>query len=313
MDESWIDRQVARNLDRRQFFGAGISAAFALSGLPRLVRAGCDLTTSDVLGPYYVAGAPQRTVIASPDEPGPRLFLQGRVRGDDCATNLEGTIIDVWQASQDGCYSVLENCPDEDPFNLRGQFQTDAQGNYAFESVMPGSYPGRCLHIHYRIAPVGGPVLVTQLYFAGDPGIPSDPFASRPQAVNRIIPLTEDANGFHGVFDLALNVETSETDDPEDFTPTSTVLHPAYPNPSSGPMTLRWSLPREGAVAFAIFDGGGRRVRMLATESMSAGYHTVEWDGRDELGRATSPGIYFARVTAAGVTRSQKLIRIAGR
>ena len=313
VDWSRLDPLLEQRLARRRFLGgglgAGLAAAFAATGLPRLARAaGCDLTTADPLGPFFVTGAPVRTVIASPDEPGPRLFIQGRAIANDCTTPLPGTIIDVWQASQAGCYSVLEVCPDEDPMNLRGQFLAAAGGAYAFESVMPGYYPGRCLHIHYRIAPVNGPVLVTQLYFEGDPRIPNDPFASRPEAAARIIPLVEDADGFHGTFDIALASLPTALDDPAEAVPTALVLHQAYPNPFRMETTLRFSLPQEGQVEMAVYDAEGRRVQTLVHETLPAGYHTTHWDGRDARGRAVGRGIYFGRLKTSAGERVQKLI-----
>lgn len=220
---------------RRTFLLASLGV-LAACALPRELWAeGCALTTPDILGPYWIPDAPTRTVLASPDEAGRRLFVSGRVLGNDCGTALEGTIVDVWQATDSGCYSVVQPCPDEDPFNLRGQMMTDPAGHYAFETVLPGYYPGRCRHIHLRIVPAAGPILVTQLYFQGDPRIPNDPFASDPDAVNRIIPLQEDENGaLHGVFEMNLAVELSDEADPDELVPTRTALFGNYPNPLHG-------------------------------------------------------------------------------
>lgn len=52
---------------------------------------------------------------------------------------------------------------------LRGFIITDAQGNYSFESIRPGLYPGRPRHFHYRITANGYKTLVTQIYFKDDP------------------------------------------------------------------------------------------------------------------------------------------------
>src|SRR6185503_11221495 len=175
-------------------------------GMARVARADCILTTNDIQGPYYVPGAPQRTVIASADEPGTRLFLSGRINSSHCDFGVGGVIVDVWQANNVGCYSISQTCPDEDPWNLRGQMLTDANGNWAVETILPGYYPGRCRHIHWRFVPIGGPLLVTQLYFAGDPQVPNDPYASRPEAAARIIPLTQGADGLHGTLDLVLTL-----------------------------------------------------------------------------------------------------------
>ena len=44
--------------------------------LPRIVLGQeCDLTTADILGPYFVEDAPIRTVIAHPDEPPDKDYI----------------------------------------------------------------------------------------------------------------------------------------------------------------------------------------------------------------------------------------------
>lgn len=301
---------VPRRFRRREFLGAGVTAGLAALGLSRKARAGaCETTSFDILGPYYVQDAPMRTVIASEDEPGTRLFIQGRVFANDCTTPLPGTIVDIWHANIDGCYSVLENCPDEDPFNLRGQFLTDENGFYAYETVLPGYYTGRCRHVHYRLAPAAHPILVTQLYFEGDPRIPTDPFASQPQAENRIIPLTEDVDGLHGVFDLTMRVAATDVDDPEDAFPSVLHFYAPFPNPFHADATLRWSMPRESRTTLVVYDIEGRRVRMLDDSRRDVGYHTVLWDGRDDDGARVAVGVYFVRLSTLGTARTQRVIK----
>jgi protocatechuate 3,4-dioxygenase beta subunit len=295
---------------RREFLRASLLASLSAVALPSVLRADpCELTTADILGPYWVPDAPWRSVLASPDEPGTRLFIEGRISASDCATGLEGTIVDVWQASDAGCYSVVQDCPDEDPFNLRGQMLTGASGVYAFESVLPGYYPGRCRHVHFRIVPASGPRLVTQLYFQGDPRIPDDPYASNPDAVNRIIPLVEDGNGaLHGVFDVNLWTSATETEDPEDQFPTRTRLYPAYPNPLRSQAVIRYQTAAAAEVELSVFDAAGRRIRRLERESREPGYHTVIWDGKDDRGVEVASGVYTVRLSAPPIVRSEHLV-----
>ncbi len=298
-----------RAVTRRKFLGGGIALSLMSTGLARLARAQCTLTTTDPLGPYFVAGAPQRNVIASADEPGSRLFLDGIVRGVHCSAPLPATIVDVWQASNAGCYSISQPCgADEDPWNLRGQFLTGLDGTYTLETILPGYYPGRCLHIHFRFAPVDGPVLVTQLYFEGDPQIPNDPFARLPSAVNRIIPLVQEADGLHGVFDLVLNVDETDAGD-EGPDPDLTYLHTGFPNPFQSSTMIRFSLARAGGVDLAIYDVSGRRVRSLLDRDVAVGYHTADWDGRDDAGRPVGSGVYFCRMLSGGESQTRKLMR----
>jgi catechol 1,2-dioxygenase len=296
-----------RSITRRDF-GKGFAAALFSAAIARRADAQCSLTTSDALGPYYLTGAPSRSVIASADEPGTRLFITGTVFGSNCVTPLGGTIVDAWQASNAGCYSRSQVCPDEDPWNLRGQMLTGPNGEFALETILPGYYTGRCRHIHWRFAPISGPVLVTQLYFQGDPQIPNDPLASQPSAANRIIPLTQEADGLHGVFDIALNVSATDVGD-EGYDPEITYLHTGYPNPFQTSTIIRFSLARPGRVELAVYDVTGRRVRDLLTTEKGVGYHTADWDGRDNAGRAIQPGVYFCRLVASGGTQTRRLVR----
>jgi protocatechuate 3,4-dioxygenase beta subunit len=292
----------------RRAFGQGFAAAILTGGIARIARADCIPTTNDIQGPYYVPGAPQRTIIASADEPGTRLFLSGRIFSTRCDFGVGGVIVDVWQASNVGCYSISQTCPDEDPWNLRGQMLTDANGNWAVETILPGYYPGRCRHIHWRFVPIGGPLLITQLYFAGDPQIPNDPFASRPEAAARIIPLTQEADGLHGTWDLVLELNATDAGD-EGLDPEITFLHSGYPNPFREETSIRFSLAQGGAVELSVYDVTGRRIATLLERETPVGYHTVTWDGRDERGQEVRPGVYFVRLVGAGKSLTRKLIR----
>ncbi len=293
---------------RRRFLGTSLLASASALGLQRIAEA-CDLTTPDTLGPYWIRNAPFRTVLASPDEPGTRLFIDGRVFATDCATELEGTIVDVWQASDAGCYSVVQQCGDEDPFNLRGQMITGADGEYGYETVLPGYYPGRCRHIHLRIVPPKGSPLVTQLYFEGDPRIPDDPFASDPAAAGRIIPLTQDGNGaLHGVFDMNIAENPATVEDETELLPTATRLYPCYPNPVRDVATVRYQLARPATIDLAVFDASGRRVRTLEAGPKEAGYYTSAWNGKNEMGVTVGSGAYALRLGAPSLSRSCRVV-----
>ena len=70
----------------------------------------------------------------------------------------------------------------------------------------------------------------------------------------------------------------------------------AYPNPSSGPTTITFSLAQPGWSSVRIFDAGGRLVRVLGVGEMSVGQHAMLWDGRNDEGEVVATGIYFTRV-----------------
>lgn len=62
-------------------------------------------------------------------------------------------------------------------------------------------------------------------------------------------------------------------------------------------------------VELVLFDLKGRRVRTLVGESPPAGTHRARWDGRDKSGSRAAAGIYFARLSVAGVEGSETMTR----
>jgi uncharacterized membrane protein len=78
------------------------------------------------------------------------------------------------------------------------------------------------------------------------------------------------------------------------------------PNPASGPVQLRFELPEAASARVTVLDLQGRRVRSFAT----GGERVLTWDGRDDDGQPTAPGIYVLRVETGGAVHSTRLLRI---
>ena len=74
-------------------------------------------------------------------------------------------------------------------------------------------------------------------------------------------------------------------------------FEPAYPNPSSGEVRLRFTLPRASLVSISAY---GQKhgphsafvVRALAEQNFSAGVFELVWDGNDDQGARLPPGLY---------------------
>ena len=171
----------------------------------KLIAQVCELTTEDIPGPFYEPNTPIRTLIAHPDEPGIRLVINGEVKGTDCEP-IQNATVEVWQADNDGCYSVFNVCENgiiEDEFKLRGIIITDENGQYGYETILPANYANRPRHIHYKITAPDGTFLITQLYFDNDPLCETDPWCVN--AEDRTIPLTDENSILYGEFDITLN------------------------------------------------------------------------------------------------------------
>src|SRR3569623_269163 len=93
----------------------------------------CKVTSSDVLGPYYIPNAPRKNAtICSNSQAEDRLFVQGTLWDADSKTKLVNAKIELWQANLQVVYS------DAKEMWCRSTLFTDAQGKYKFLTWMPG-------------------------------------------------------------------------------------------------------------------------------------------------------------------------------
>jgi len=159
-------------ITRRKFLAAG----GALLAAPAALAQQCRVTPRDALGPFYVKGAPAKAELcASATGGAQKLTVSGRVFGMPECAPLAGALVEVWQADARGDYTqVTAGKKDDLGCLLRASLTTDAGGRYRFQTIVPGEYPGRPRHIHYRVSAKGHATLVTQLYFARERGIPQE-------------------------------------------------------------------------------------------------------------------------------------------
>jgi protocatechuate 3,4-dioxygenase beta subunit len=151
-----------------------------------------DATASTVLGPFHMVESPKRQLgesiaLAEGGEP---TLVTGQVLSVD-GDELDGAVVDVWQADEKGFYDV--QVPDLVPErNLRGLFTCDEHGKFAFRTILPAPYPiphdgpvGQLLaatgrhpyrpaHIHFIAEADGYASLTTHVFVAGSPYLDSD-------------------------------------------------------------------------------------------------------------------------------------------
>jgi len=131
----------------------------------------CTRTDPNDEGPFYLANAPFRTVLADKAD-GEWLIVTGRVLNTKCEA-LPGAIVDVWHSdgAPDG-QSDYDNDP-RGKFRWRGKIKADGEGTYSYETIKPGRYNNggslRPSHIHYKISATGYGTLTTQFQPKGDP------------------------------------------------------------------------------------------------------------------------------------------------
>lgn len=86
------------------------------------------------------------------------------------------------------------------------------------------------------------------------------------------------------------------------------VLYENYPNPFNPITTIRFGLPESQKVELSIYDVGGNKVKTLLRDVVPAGYHQVQWDGKDGLGKQVPSGIYIYRMSSDNKNLVKKMI-----
>src|SRR5207249_8309879 len=89
----------------------------------------------------------------------------------------------------------------------------------------------------------------------------------------------------------------------------TTLLAPGA-NPFHGSVGLGFALAVAGEAQLAVFGVDGRRVRTLAAGMRAAGVYHMSWDGRDDQARPVAPGVFYARLAAAGRHFTRTLVHL---
>jgi len=187
-------------MDRKKFLSLSALTALSVSSIGSVLAkadrfTGDCQTTSDILGPFYRKDAPIRQSLMDKGVAGNRVEIKGKVFGSDCTTPIEKAQVEIWHCDTEGEYDNHSKA-----YKHRGQWITNEGGNYAFQTILPGKYLNgelyRPAHIHFRVTAPGFKELVSQVYFQGDPHIDKDPWASKKEAEQRILPIVlEDTSG----------------------------------------------------------------------------------------------------------------------
>ncbi|HEX9943889.1 MAG TPA: intradiol ring-cleavage dioxygenase [Thermoanaerobaculia bacterium] len=193
------DTPVGRLLSRREAVALlGVSGAALLAGCDRISVSverdlppgeaatatgssavpSCVVRPQQTEGPYFVDENLRRNDIRSDPATGEvrpgaplQLALAASLVTDGGCTPLSGAHVDLWQCDALGVYSDVV-----DPgFNtvgqkfLRGYQLTDQEGRVRFTTIYPGWYPGRTVHLHFKVrtdpAAAQGYEFTSQLYF----------------------------------------------------------------------------------------------------------------------------------------------------
>ncbi|MDO6730963.1 dioxygenase [Marinovum sp. 2_MG-2023] len=186
---------------------------------------------STVLGPFYRENPPVlpkgASIIQKHFDNEETAFFEGYIR-DAEGKGLAGVTIDVWEDAPNGIYENLD--PDQPEYNLRGRFETDENGQYAFVAVRPvpypipdnetagellrfmGHHPYRPGHMHFIISKPGFRPLISQIYDADSDWLDNDSvFAVKDSLIGRFKPAPKElGTDLHFEFDFVLKSEAGE-------------------------------------------------------------------------------------------------------
>lgn len=168
-----------------------LSDVLGLSSLVDMLHSKPEGTSSSVLGPFHITGAPPLPIGGDlrKDFKEQVLLAEGTIR-DPEGNPIEGAELDIWQTAPNGMYSSQD--PDQDTYSFHGIQTTGKDGRYAFTSVKPvcytvpsdgpvgdilnasGRHPWRPSHLHYIVKARGFRPLVTEIFPDDDPYLDQD-------------------------------------------------------------------------------------------------------------------------------------------
>jgi protocatechuate 3,4-dioxygenase beta subunit len=193
----------------------------------------CVVRPRQTEGPFFVERDLERsdlridpsTGAVKPGVPLRLAFRVSRVGASACAP-LAGAEVHIWHCDAAGDYSSVRDtrAPKAGDAFLRGFQKTDAAGTARFLTIYPGWYPGRAVHMHFKVRTADTPrsaEFTSQLYFddaLSERVYATAPYASRgrPKLANGddflfrdggrqlLLDVTPGAAGYAAVFDIGL-------------------------------------------------------------------------------------------------------------
>ncbi|MBI5215378.1 MAG: T9SS type A sorting domain-containing protein [Ignavibacteriae bacterium] len=105
-------------------------------------------------------------------------------------------------------------------------------------------------------------------------------------------------------------LEVNVLDVLENGIPETFALGQNYPNPFNPSTSVKYQVPQTSHVRLIVYNTLGVEVARLVDETLEAGYYTISWDGKDNLGKSVSTGIYLCKMAAGTFTDVKKMIYV---
>jgi protocatechuate 3,4-dioxygenase beta subunit len=206
----------------------------AESPAPVMPKRECVLSAAQIEGPYFVDEKLLRSDITRDPTDGSvqaglplrMKLIVSKINGSSCEA-LEGATVDIWHANFAGNYSAVTGAVGKK--YLRGYQVTNKEGSVEFKTIYPGWYPGRAVHIHFKIRLFSAANQVTyeftsQIYFEDlvSQGVYAlAPYTTRGRqdttnnrdaffggANQMVMKIEKGADGYSGVLDIGVKVRS---------------------------------------------------------------------------------------------------------
>jgi predicted phosphodiesterase len=112
--------------------------------------------------------------------------------------------------------------------------------------------------------------------------------------------------------EVTIAPHTGTGDERPDLRPGTFILHQNSPNPFNSGTNISFAIPGRGYqhVSMKIYNIQGQRVATLADRHLSAGRHTIHWDGGGDCGRPLASGVYFCRLRIGQRAKTIKMMML---
>ena len=104
--------------------------------------------------------------------------------------------------------------------------------------------------------------------------------------------------------------ETAVPTRQEDRVPSKISLLQNYPNPFNPETTILYQLNKETKVSLKIYNTVGQLIKTLVEKTQAGGIHTINWDGKDELGRDVTSGVYLYQLKSENSSENRKMLLV---
>ena len=94
----------------------------------------------------------------------------------------------------------------------------------------------------------------------------------------------------------------------ENMVPAVFALHQNYPNPFNPTTQIKYDIAEDSFVSITIFDVMGRNIRTLMNVNQNAGYHSIHWDAKNDMGEGVSAGMYIYVIQAGEFRATKKMV-----